>query len=207
MRSIVPKLLPLLEDSMYVRIVVLAAVIHHIGPDNVTASDLHPLSLVCDDEMATIRLRSVICLAEAGRCASNELPTILKLCADTNAGVRVAAAWALERIGFEPNEGTALETALAQWAESEGGPLMGWELYAENSELRINSLTDAIVVSCLTNANPRVRRNAILALERHFEDAKPAFPTITNLLNDPDAQVRKHARFLAESISGSGPER
>jgi HEAT repeat protein len=208
MRLIVPELLPLLEDadSMH-RAAILGAVLHRIGSDNVTAAQLRPLSTAAHDDMPQVRLRVAICLAEAGRCASNERLTILKLCADTNPSVRVAAVWALERVGGESDDGTALETALAQWAESEGGPLMGWEVYVENLELRMNGLADAIVVACLTNANPRVRRNAVLALERHFHAAKPAYPVITNLLDDPDALVRKHARALVESISGSGPER
>jgi hypothetical protein len=208
MRSIVPKLLPLLEDADSLRrAAILGAVLHGIGSDNVTAAQLRPLSTAAYDDMPQVRLRVALCLAEAGRRATNERPIILRLCADANASVRVAGAWALERVGGGPDDGTALETALAQWAESEGGPLMGWELYAENRELIMGRLTDSIVVACLSNTNPRVRRNAVLALERHFQAAKPAFPVITNLLDDPDALVRKHARALVESISGSGPER
>ncbi|HEY3856890.1 MAG TPA: HEAT repeat domain-containing protein [Verrucomicrobiae bacterium] len=207
LREIAPKLLPLLEDTNWmVRVPVLGAVLYRIDPDKVTAVGLRWLSLAAQDEMPQIRLRAAICLAQAGARATNELPTIIKLCADTNANVRLAAVWALGRIGGGDVPGTTLEKALAQWAESTGTPMMGWEVYAESPQFRMDSLTDPIAIDCLTNANPNVRRNACAALARHFEGARLARNILPNLMDDPDPVVRRKARSLMEAIQQSGPE-
>lgn len=66
--------------------------------------------------------------------------------------------------------------------------------------------TDAAVVpalrGALTDANPAVRREAILALLKCGPDAKAAVPIFTDLRQrDPNAQVRRYAAKAIEKLA------
>lgn len=205
-RSIGPKMLPLLADTnQLTRAAVLGAMLQHIGADNVTSACLRPLSITARDSLPTIRLRTALCLAEAGPCAASELPTIRELCTDKNSDVRLAAAWSLERIEGGRAATELLRTALAEFLDHDGSVLSGWEIYSESPEFRMGSLIQTVVESCLTNTDATVRGNACLALIHDPRSARKDIPVVTRLLDDPDLKVRRHAASLLTSIQGSGP--
>gem|GEM_PF-4253766 len=208
-RSIGPQLLPLLtETNQLKRAAILGALLHHLGPDNVTAAQLAPLALTVTDTWPTIRLRTALCLADAGPAASSQLPLLRQLCADPNLNVRLAASWLLDRLSHDTAIVPLLATNLAQSVEHDDSVLMGWEIWIDNlepPEMRMAPLTQTIIHSCLTNSDATVRGNACLALIPHPRLGHAAVPVLASLLNDPDPKVRKHAASALRSIQNSGP--
>jgi len=204
-RSIGPKLLPLLADTnLLTRVAVLASLLHHIGPDNVTGASLRPLSISAHDVYSIIRVWTALCLADAGPSARDELPTIRALCMDKDVNVRLAAAWALSLISDEPNAPPHLGIVLLDYADHGGERLEGWEIYRVGLDLRTEPLLHAIIESCLTNSDAVVRGNACLALIHAPRAARKDIPVLTKLLDDADAHVRKHAASALNSITNSG---
>jgi HEAT repeats len=63
------------------------------------------------------------------------------------------------------------------------------------------------LIKCLSSQNPSIRRQASTALAHFGADAKPAVPTLINLLNDSAQRVKDAARDALKAIDPEAAEK
>jgi hypothetical protein len=122
-------------------------------------------------------------LVAAGEAAVD--PVLRALCDETSPVPWSAAASVLRGIG-DPAFGPLVEALAAAQTQE-----VARRCCCAFSDLTVSD--KCVYVSVLTHPAPKVRAYATYALQLMREAAEPYLPTLTGLLDDPDAEVRQRA--------------
>jgi hypothetical protein len=190
--QIVPKVLPLLKDSdNRVSQAVEYMACAQISPPN--SGQVPFLILACNDPNFFGRREALDALGRIGRSATSAVPILLNLCADKDMDVRINAAVALWRITGQTNQAVpVLEGLLAQsqeWHSPHWAAIYLLQMGKSDPQwitALINSLTNGLRVE---------RFGACALLSQIGPPAAAAIPALRRALQDPDAIVRKHAKW------------
>jgi hypothetical protein len=172
-----------------------------------------PVSRLCTDPDASVRMQAVFALQYAGGLALEGLPGVLEaLASDSDADVRARAA---EAVGEMANAQFAIDTQLKVAAAKKALPVLTAAADKDAShEVRRNAvkainqlqLDNAVVVPLLARIaveqkdTQDVRWSALLSLRNRGKDAASAAETIRPLASDPNPDVRKDAQAALDSF-------
>ncbi|HJW96318.1 MAG TPA: HEAT repeat domain-containing protein [Thermoanaerobaculia bacterium] len=188
-----------------------------LGKQKARAGDVKmwavPVSRLCTDPDASVRMQAVFALQYAGGLALEGLPGVLQaLASDSDADVRARAA---EAAGEMANAQFAIDTPLKVAAAKNALPVLTAAADKDAShEVRRNAvrainqlqLDNAVVVPLLAQIaveqkdTQDVRWAALLALRNRGKDAASAADAIRPLASDADADVRKDAQAALDSF-------
>jgi HEAT repeat protein len=200
--DIVPKLLPLLEEpDSELRLAVLQTVSNRIGPPD--ASQISFLLLAANDSSPKVRAMALLCLSRMGRSATSAEPIALKLCADSDTGVRTYAASTLWKITGQTNKAVpVLEGVLDDLGRKHDATNSHWVACYLLEMGESDSSLVPIFINSLTNIHLRTgeRMSACSCLGRIGPPAAAAIPALREALQDPDAEVRRRANAALSRI-------
>jgi HEAT repeat protein len=174
-----------------------------------------------------VREEAILVLTDARAAARAAMPGLQALLKDRSRGVRLRAALALWRIEGQTKPAVAAMTEvlgdpsstqraeLLSYLGEMGGAAAGSAavvlplLHEEDGIVRTQAMlairqfgTAALpaILAALSDAKPRVRRDAFQALGLLGPSAKDAVPKLTALLDDDDAEMRRQALFALGHI-------
>ncbi len=126
------------------------------------------------------------------------VPALAKLVGDIDVGVKQAAMSTLEIMGPLAKDAVPALTQAVAVGDAENRVAALYALMQIGKEHVADSI--ATIAGTLTNADPRVRRAAALALGRFGAVSQPAVPALRRALGDDDQEVRINASDALLSI-------
>jgi HEAT repeat protein len=141
--------------------------------------------------------------ARLGSTASNALPDLIKIY-DENISIS-SRYWAINALG---SVGASSSNTI---------PFLVKAIYNTNMEVRLSCITSLqtihgtpelsvpALLNTLGDQQGMVRYTSLLALGAFGEDAKPAKTLLTNLVNDPDRNVKQAATALLNKLQQFKP--